>query len=100
MSSAAVVIGTLRVRILKFKQADPIYNKNVKTTPVTGTGKLTSQRLAHHIKNFNLKLFADANANANAGGSTIALPGLRPGEVMKAEPTVWAVNCPPLKNSR
>ena len=41
--------------------------------------------LAHHIKNFNVKLFAnadaDADANANAGGSTIALPGLRPGEV-------------------
>ena len=31
----------------------------------------------HHIKNF-VKLFANADA-ANAGGSTIALPGLRPG---------------------
>ena len=43
--------------------------------------------LAHHIKNFNVKLFAnadtDANAdiNADAGGSTIALAGLRPGEL-------------------
>ena len=45
--------------------------------------------LAHHLKNFNVKLFAnadaaadaDADANANAGGSTIALPGLRPGEL-------------------
>ena len=46
------------------------------TRPVTG--------LAHHIKNFNVKLFANAdaaNANADAGGSIIALPGLRPGEL-------------------
>ena len=36
----------------------------------------------HHIKNFNVKLFANAAAaNANTGGSTIALPGLRPGEL-------------------
>ena len=34
--------------------------------------------LAHHIKNFNVKLFA----NAGAGGSTIALPGLHPGELI------------------
>ena len=45
------------------------------------------------IKNFNVKLFAsadaDANADANAdvGGSTIALPGLRPGELMNAMDT-------------
>ena len=61
--------------------------------PVSGTGK----RLAHHIKNLNVKLKhfanadaaanayanadANANTNANAGGSTIALPGLRPGEL-------------------
>ena len=32
-----------------------------------------------HKKNFNVKLFA--NADADAGGSTIALPGLRPGEL-------------------
>ena len=33
-------------------------------------------------KNFNVKLFANAaDANANAGGSIIALPGLRPGEL-------------------
>ena len=38
-------------------------------------------RLAHHIKNFNIKLFANANAAANAGGSTIAVPGLCPGEL-------------------
>ena len=37
-------------------------------------------RLTHHIKNFNVKLFANSNANAGARGSTIALPGLRPGE--------------------
>ena len=40
---------------------------------------------AHHIKNFNVKLFANADAaaaaNADAGGSTIALPGLCPGEL-------------------
>ena len=34
-----------------------------------------------HKKNFNVKLFA--NADANAGGSTIALPGLRPGELKR-----------------
>ena len=47
------------------------------------------QRLAHHIKNFNIKLFANAAAAANARGSTIALPGLRPGELtMKNTMTV------------
>ena len=59
--------------------------------PVSGTGK----RLAHHIKNLNVKLLhfanadaaanadanTDANTSADAGGSTIALPGLRPGEL-------------------
>ena len=36
-----------------------------------------------HKKNFNVKLFAnaDAAANANPGASTIALPGLRPGKL-------------------
>ena len=38
-------------------------------------------RLAHHTKNFNVKTLTFANANADAGGSTIALPGLRPGEL-------------------
>ena len=37
------------------------------------------------MKDFNVKLFANAEAaaapNANAGGSTIALPGLCPGEL-------------------
>ena len=36
------------------------------------------------MKNFNVKLFANAaatDANADAEGSTIALPGLRPGEL-------------------
>ena len=37
------------------------------------------------MKNFNIKLFAKAgaaaNADADAGSSTIALPGLRPGEL-------------------
>ena len=55
------------------------------TRPVIGTGQLTWQRLAHHIKNFNVKRFANADAtadtDANARGSTIALPGLRPGEL-------------------
>ena len=32
-------------------------------------------------KSFNVKLFANADANADAGGSTIALPGLRPDEL-------------------
>ena len=35
-------------------------------------------RLTHHIK--NVKRFANADT-ANAGGSTISLPGLRPGEL-------------------
>ena len=35
--------------------------------------------LAHHIKNFNVKLFI--NGNADAGGGIIALPGLHPGEL-------------------
>ena len=39
------------------------------------------------MKNFNVKLFANADANANAntdaGGRTIALPGLRIGELIK-----------------
>ena len=45
----------------------------------------------HHIKNVKVKLFAkadaatNANANADTGGSTIALPGLRPGEPKTAE---------------
>ena len=39
------------------------------------------KHLAHHIKNFNVKLFANADAAANAGGSTIAHPGLRIGEL-------------------
>ena len=49
--------------------------------------RLTAPCPSH--KNFNIKLFAnaaaDANANANpgAGGSTIALPGLRPGELKR-----------------
>ena len=36
-----------------------------------------------HKKNFNVKLLAnaDTNADADTGGSTIALPGLRPGEL-------------------
>ena len=46
------------------------------------------------LKNFNVKLFANAdaatnihaNTNADAGGSTIALPGLRPGELKMASP--------------
>ena len=37
------------------------------------------------MKNLNVKLFANTNAaantNAGAGGSTIAPPGLRPGEL-------------------
>ena len=46
----------------------------VTTRPVTG--------LAHHIKNFNVKLFANTDAaNADARGSIKALPGLRPGEL-------------------
>ena len=40
-----------------------------------------------HKKNFNIKLFANAaaaaNADANAVGSTIALPGLRPGKLKR-----------------
>ena len=57
------------------------------TRPVTETGYLAEQRLAHHTKNLNVKLFANAtaaNANPNAGGSTIALPGLRPGELINS----------------
>ena len=52
---------------------------------------LSRDRIAHltapspsHI-NFNVKLFAnvDADANADAGGSTIALPGLPPGKLKR-----------------
>ena len=41
---------------------------------------------SHHIKNFNVKIltFANANADTDAGGSTIALPGLRPGKLKSA----------------
>ena len=34
-----------------------------------------------HKKNFKVKPFANADTDANAGGSTIALAGLRPGEL-------------------
>ena len=52
--------------------------------------RLTAPCPSH--KKFNVKLFAnsDANANAEAGadavGSTIALPGLRPGELKSSYP--------------
>ena len=43
---------------------------------------ITVPCLAHHMKNFNVKLSANAaNANTDAGGITIALPGLRPGKL-------------------
>ena len=49
---------------------------------------MPDRALAHHIKNFNVKLFAAAAAvavaaAANARGSTIAFPGLRPGKVKR-----------------
>ena len=65
--------------------------KDRKTRPVTG-----KDSSPHHIKNVNVKLFANADAHANAnaetdaGGSTIALSGLRPDELKREE---WASHC-------
>ena len=42
-------------------------------------GQNSSPDSAHHIKIFNVKLFA--NAHAATDGSSIALPGRRPGEL-------------------
>ena len=61
-----------------------------KTCDRDGIARLTAPCPSH--KKFNVKLFAnadaDANANANADavGSTIALPGLRPGELKSSYP--------------
>ena len=56
------------------RTAEPTYT--ISSPGAFGSGEL---------KNFNVKLFANAdaaaNANADARGSTIALPGLRPGEL-------------------
>ena len=43
--------------------------------------RLTAPCPSH--KNFNVKTLHFANADADAGGSTIALPGLRPGELKR-----------------
>ena len=45
--------------------------------------RVNIEALAHDIKNFNVKLFANADASANAGGSTIALPELCPDELKR-----------------
>ena len=56
-----------------------IEKKYNKTCHRDRTARLTAPCPSH--KNFNVQLFANANADANAGGSTIALPGLHPGEL-------------------
>ena len=52
-------------------------DKSNKTCHWDRIARLTAPGPSH--KNFNVKLFA--NANASAGGSIIALPGPRPGEL-------------------
>ena len=56
-------------------------DKSNKTCHRDRIARLTAPGPSH--KNFNVKLFAnaDADAYADAGGSIIALPGLRPGEL-------------------
>ena len=88
MSSAAVVIGVIGALRVNLKQQQDL-SKGQESLPDS-----RRQRLAHHIKNFNVKLFADsdtaANANTNAKGSTIALPGLHPGELkLKGDYYFW-----------
>ena len=52
-----------------------------KTRPVTGTGQLAYQGLAHHIKTFDVKSLTFANPDADAWDSTIALPEFLSGEL-------------------
>ena len=53
--------------------------------------RLTAPCPSH--KKLNVKLFAnaDSDANADAGGSTIALPGLRPGELKMRNWSVFEI---------
>ena len=63
----------------------PLQNISVinKTCHRDRIARLTAPCQSH--KKLNVKLFANANVNANAEGSTIALPGLRPGELKMAK---------------
>ena len=66
-----------------------LYDFITKYTDIFVEQDLSQEQDSSPIKNFNVKLFANAyaatNANADAGGSTIALPGLCPGELKKCK---------------
>ena len=63
-----------------------LWDNGAKTQPRQNTAY---QCLAHPTENFSVKILkfadADANAIADAGGSTIALPGLRSGELKRVK---------------
>ena len=66
------------------------FQYSIKTCYRDRIARLTAPCPSH--KKFNVKPFAnadadaDANADADAVGSTIALPGLRPGELKSSYP--------------
>ena len=57
--------------------------------------RLTAPCPSHKNLNVKLKHFANADAAADARGSTIALPGLRPGELKNVDPDEVAHYEPP-----
>ena len=89
---SAAIIG-FNIRLQSFfsymTEFFPFQNNPNKTCHRDRIARLTAPCPSH--KKFNIELFAnaaaaananpDADADASAGGSTIALPGLRPGEL-------------------
>ena len=60
---------------------NPVQNRYTFFVPVKNVPVLYLFSVWDHIKNFNVKALTFCRLNASAGGSTIALPGLRPGEL-------------------